>query len=89
MPRATRPPPHILLIHDGLAYEAHVTHMTNAGLHVSTSHKSAAVADAAALQPDLIVLDFGSNGEMTAAMKADAMTEHIPVIALVDLKPQG
>jgi DNA-binding response OmpR family regulator len=89
MPRTTRPPPHILLVHDGLPYEMHVKHMTDAGLRVSTSHRSSALSDAEDLQPDIIVLDFGSDGDTTAAIKANRMTEHIPVIALIELRPQG
>ena len=89
MTRTTRPPPHILLVHDGLPYEDHVKHMTEAGLRVSTAHRTSAITDAEALQPDIIVLDFGSDGETTAAIKANTMTEHIPVIALIELKSQG
>ena len=47
------------------------------------------MTDAETLQPDIIVLDFGSDGDTTAAIKANTMTEHIPVIALIDLKPLG
>ena len=89
MPRTTRPSPHIVLVHDGLPYDAHVKHMTDAGIQVSVSHKSSAITEAEVLQPDIVVLDFGSDGETTRAMKANPRTELIPVIALVELKPQG
>lgn len=86
MTHTTRPPPHVLFIHDGLPYEAHLQHLSDAGLRVSTANKHSAASNAATLQPDLIVLDFGCDGETTAAIKADPTTEHIPVIALLDLQ---
>ena len=82
----TRPPPHVLFIHDGLPYDVHIKHLSDAGLRVSTSEKDTAVTNAATLQPDIIVLDFGCDGETTEAIKADPITRHIPVIALLDLQ---
>ena len=82
----TRPPPTVLLIHNGDGYEAHLKHLTASGLQVSESHGEAALADAIRLQPDMIVLDFGCDGEVTAALKANPATAHIPVIALVSLE---
>ena len=37
------------------------------------------------MQPDIIVLDFGCDGEVTAQLKAETSTQEIPVIALVEL----
>ena len=81
----TRPPPTVLLVHNGADYHAHLTHLRDAGLTVAEAHGESAVADATSLQPDIIVLDFGCDGDITAQLKADAATQHIPVIALVDL----
>ena len=83
----TRPPPNVLLIHNGDSYEAHIKHLTEAGLSVSEAHADDALPKATALQPEIIILDFGCDGETTAALKAHAATAHIPVIALADLGP--
>jgi CheY-like chemotaxis protein len=85
----TRPPPSVLLIHNGMPFTAHVAYLINAGLIVTEAHADQALLDATTQQPDIIVLDFGCDGEMTAALKAHEPTAHIPVIALVDLvRPQ-
>jgi len=34
----TRPPPNVLLIHNGDSYHAHIEHLTEAGLSVSEAH---------------------------------------------------
>jgi CheY-like chemotaxis protein len=81
----TRPPPKVLLVHNGVPYEAHLKHLTDAGLHVSVAHGEDALAEATKLQPDIIMLDFGCNGEVTAQLKDHAPTGHIPIIALVEL----
>ena len=60
-------------------------HLKDAGLSVSETHATSAVVTATQLQPDLIVLDFGCDGETTRKLKADANTKHIPVIALVEM----
>jgi CheY-like chemotaxis protein len=80
-----RPPPKVLFVHDGIPYEAHMRHLVDAGLSVSEAHVDSAVDEAAALQPDIIVLDYACNGETTARLKSDPQTSHIPVIALVEL----
>ena len=81
----TRPPPNVLLIHNGDSYQAHIEHLTDAGLCVSEAHADDALGKATALQPEIIILDFGCDGETTAALKAHPETAHIPVIALADL----
>ena len=81
----TRPPPRVLLIHNGVPYAAHVAHLRNGGLNVTEAHADQALLDATTQQPDIIVLDFGCDGELTAALKGKAATAHIPVIALADL----
>ena len=45
-----------------------------------------AVPTAVSAQPDIIVVDFsGGDGDVTRALKANADTEHIPVVALVEV----
>ena len=88
MNQSTRPPPTtILLVHNGSGYEAHVKHFTDAGLRVSETHAESALSDATSIQPDIIVLDFGCDGDVTRELKSHAATQDIPVIALVDLMP--
>ena len=86
MNSSPRPPPKVLLVHNGDGFEAHLEHLTQSGLLMSDTHADSALAQAVAIQPDLIVLDFGCDGETTAQLKADERTRHIPVIALVDLR---
>ena len=85
MPTPIRPPPKVLLIHDGTDVEAHFRHLTDAGLTVAKAHGDDAVAAAIRLQPDIIVLDFQCDGEIMARLKGDPATCQIPVIALADL----
>lgn len=80
-----RPPPKVLLIHDGADVEAHVKHLSGAGLVVSKADGEGAVAAAIRLQPDIIILDFGCDGEIMARLKAEHATQQIPVIALAKL----
>ncbi len=84
-----RPPPKVLLIHDGADVEAHFQHLSNAGLTVAKAHGDDAVAAAVRLQPDIIVLDFRCDGEIMARLKSDPATCQIPVIALAELGPGG
>jgi CheY-like chemotaxis protein len=86
MTSTTRHPPAVLFIHDGSPI-AHVEHLKDAGLQVSETHARAAVATAKQQQPDIIVLDFEYDGEVSAQLKRDEATRHIPVIALMDLMP--
>ena len=44
-----------------------------------------AIEKAKMFNPDLIVLDFDCDGEVTEQLKGDTRTQHIPVIALVEL----
>ena len=81
----TRPPPTVLFIHNGLPYEPHVKHLSDAGLRVTEAHADTALTQALRHQPDLIVLDFDCDGEVTEQLKGDTRTQHIPVIALVEL----
>ena len=85
MNRTKHPSPSVLFIHDGVSFEAHRKHLSDAGLRVSDTLAGAAVAEAARLQPDIIVLDFACDGGVTAQLKSYAPTRHIPIIAFVDL----
>ena len=80
-----RPPPKVLLVHDGSDFEAHVRHLAAAGLEVSSARGEHAVTVAIEVRPDIVILDFRCDGEIMARLKADAATRHIPVIALAEL----
>ena len=80
-----RPPPRVLLIHNGMDVASHVAYLSDRGLRISQSHGEHAVARALAVMPDIIVLDYDCDGEVLAALKADFRTRHVPVIALHDL----
>ena len=86
MTSTTRHPPAVLFVHDGSPI-AHIKHLKDAGLRVSETHAGDAVATAKKQQPDIIVLDFEYDGDVTAKLKQDRATRHIPVIALVNLIP--
>jgi len=85
MNTTTRPPPSVLLVHNGNPYKAHVKHLTDAGLNVSESHAETALAETLRINPDIVVLDFGCDGDVTAQLKSHEATKHIPIIALVEL----
>lgn len=80
-----RPPPKVLFVHNGNPFEAHMKHLVDAGFNVSDSHGGDAVREATTRQPDLIVLDFECDGDVTETLKADPQTKHIPIIALVEM----
>ena len=85
MPPSACPRPTVLFVQDGEPYEPHKTYLINAGYDVVTTDRANAIVDASTFQPDVIVLDFGSNGEVTQELKEDDATKHIPVVALVDI----
>ena len=60
-------------------------HLADAGLEVTEAHSTAALPRATAIQPDIIVLDFDCDGEITAQLKGEEKTKHIPIIALASL----
>jgi CheY-like chemotaxis protein len=80
-----RSPSQVLFIHNGRMHDAHIRHLKEAGLRVSEAHANVALAEAARLQPDIIVLDFECDGETVAQLKGHRETRHIPVIALAKL----
>src|SRR4030095_11213517 len=84
----TRPHPKhptLLFVHNGSDYRGHMQHLTDAGLRVTETQSETALAETLKLQPDLIVLDFGFDGTLTAQLKGHSLTRHIPVIALTKL----
>ena len=80
-----RPPPKVLFIHNGASVDAHIQYVTEAGLDVADVHADIALAKAVEFQPDIIVLDFTADGDVTAQLKRDDATKHIPIIALAEL----
>ncbi len=88
-PPTRPPPPKMLFVHNALPYAAHIKHLTDAGVRVTEAHAETALNQALRLQPDIIVLDFDCNGGVTEQLKRDTRTQHIPVIALVELTRSG
>jgi PleD family two-component response regulator len=82
-----RPTAVVLFIHNGSPEHAHLKILEDAGLRVSVTHAAAAVATAKTQQPDIIVLDVDYDGEVSAQLKRDPATRHIPVIAFANLIP--
>jgi CheY-like chemotaxis protein len=80
-----RPSPRVLLVHDSISNDEHAKHLIDAGLQVADVGAETAVAKAIDFQPDIIVLDFSADGELTTQLKRHEATKHIPVIALVEL----
>ena len=85
MTEPIRPPPHVLLIHNGMDVSQHVAYLSDRGLRVSQTSGDHAVPGTRSVMPDLIVLDYDCDGEVLAQLKADSRTRHIPVIGLKDL----
>jgi len=83
----TRPAAVVLFIHNGSPGHAHLKILEDAGLRVSVTQAAAAVAAAKTQQPDIIILDVDCDGDVSAQLKRDQATRHIPVIALVNLIP--
>lgn len=81
----SRPPPKVLFIYNGLPSDGHLKHLTDAGLLVTDTSADAALATAIAAPPDIIVLDFSADGEITAQLKGHDTTKLIPIIALAEL----
>jgi len=82
-----RPTAVVLFVHNGSPGHAHLKVLQDAGLRVSVTLAAAAVGAVRTLQPDIIVLDSDCDGDVSAQLKRDPATRHIPVIALVNLIP--
>jgi len=81
----SRPPPHVLMIYaaDGVDYAGF---FATSGFALSTAQSALEGFERAiALRPDLIVLDFGFDGELVARLRGHAATSAIPIIALTDV----
>jgi hypothetical protein len=87
MAGSTRSTAVVLFIHNGSPGHAHLQVLEDTGLRVSVTHAAAAVAAAKTQQPDVIVLDSDCDSDVSAQLKRDQATRHIPVIALVNLIP--
>ena len=75
----------ILFIHNGTPEGSHLEHLIDAGLDVSDVHADTEPEKAAALQPDIIVLDYSDDSNVLEALKHNPATNDIPIIALVEL----
>jgi DNA-binding response OmpR family regulator len=81
----SRPPPHVLMIYaaDGTDYAAF---FAASGFTLTEAQNATdGLAQAVALRPDLIVLDFGLDGDLVAKLRGGAATGAIPIIALSDV----
>ena len=81
----SRPPPHVLMIYtpDGGGY---ADFFAASGFRLSEAPSAAeGFEQAAALLPDLIVLDFGLDGELVSLLRGNVATSAIPIIALTDI----
>ena len=84
-----RPPPFILLIHDGRVGRDYVPYLTAAGFRVAELQAEQPDRDLVdqtiAIGPDLIVLDYTCDGETVMRLKADPRTAGLPILALAEL----
>jgi hypothetical protein len=83
--QSARPPPLVLMIYgsDGGGYG---DYLFASGFRVEEAHSGPhGFERAIALRPDLIVLDFGLDGETVARLRRDTTTSGIPIIALTEL----
>lgn len=81
----SRPPPHVLMIYapDGGGYS---DFFAASGFKLTEAPSAAeGLAQAAVLLPDLIVLDFGFDGDLVARLRGNVATSAIPIIALTDM----
>jgi hypothetical protein len=80
-----RPAPLVLMIYaEGDA--GYRDYLLTSGFRVEEAHSGPhGFERASALRPDLIVLDFGLDGETTARLRRDPTTGHIPILALTKL----
>src|SRR4029434_11189513 len=75
-----RPPPTVLFVHNGTPFHTHMQLLVDSRLRVTETHADTAIGEATTAQPDLIVLDLDCNGETVERLKAEPMTQHIPII---------
>lgn len=81
----SRPPPHVLMIYAKDA-GGYADFFAASGFTFSGAHTAAeGLEQAARLLPDIIVLDFGLDGETVSALRGNVATSAIPIIALTDI----
>ena len=81
----SRPPPHLLMIYapEGGGYSEFLAASGFKFTEAQTAIEG--LEQAITLLPDLIVLDFGLDGELVARLRANVATSAIPIIALTDV----
>jgi hypothetical protein len=89
----SRPPPFILLIHDGRGGREYVRYLTAAGFRVAEltaqEHDRDLAEQTVSIGPDIIVLDYACDGETVMRLKADPRTAALPILALAELLRTG
>ncbi len=79
-------PPLLVLIICAPGNGGYAPYLLANGFRVEEAHTSAAgITRASALRPDLIVLDFGLDGDTVARLRREPSTHGIPLIALTEL----
>jgi DNA-binding response OmpR family regulator len=81
----SRPPPHVLMIYtpEGGGY---TDFFAASGFRLTEATSAVeGLEQAARLLPDLIVLDFGFDGDLVARLRGNVATSAIPIIALTDI----
>jgi DNA-binding response OmpR family regulator len=80
-----RPPPLVLVIYPASG-GGYGDYLVASGFRVEEAHTGAQGFDrAVALRPDLVVLDFGLDGDTVARLRREPVTSGIPIIALAVL----
>ena len=81
----SRPPPHVLMIYAPNG-EGYSEFFAASGFRLTEAQNPAeGLEQAVALLPDVIVLDFGFDGELVARLRSNVATSAIPIIALTDM----
>jgi DNA-binding response OmpR family regulator len=84
-----RPPPFILLIHDGRSGREYVPYLIAAGFRVAELQAEEPDRDlvdqTSTIGPDLILLDYTCDGETVMRLKADPRTAGLPILALAEV----
>jgi len=80
-----RPPPLVLMIY-AVDTDGYGDFFAASGFRLAEARNAAeGLEQAIALVPDLIVLDFGYDGETVASLRGNTITSAIPIIALTDI----
>jgi DNA-binding response OmpR family regulator len=80
-----RPPPLVLMIY-GADTAGYAAFFAASGFRLAEARDAAdGLEQAIALVPDLIVLDFGYDGDTVARLRGNTTTSAIPIIALTDI----